>query len=325
MQMRLAVKSGRLFACILAVACCLPALYLKAYEPDKDVSPAADPMRGNAPGEVRDDNCLKMKLIWCPSGFVQMENVERISEPAAEADDEPNDDDLDRNDAPVLKTRQPEKITPVKVFLTHGYWLGKYEVSQSEWKKVMKTEPWKGQDLVKVGADFPATFVDWNDAIEFCHKMTHQERQAGRLSNEWEYTLPTEAQWERACRARNETRFSFGDDESKLGEYAWFGDNSAKVGDHYARSKGQKKANPWGFHDIHGNVWEWCRDVYTARLRGGRDPEAKTGSSDRVIRGGGWRSDAASCRSASRFGDPSGVREYCLGFRLALSSVRSAK
>ncbi len=103
----------------------------------------------------------------------------------------------------------------MEVSLTKGYWLAKYELTQAEWNEVMHTEPWKGKDWTEEGADYPATFVDWNDATEFCRKFTEQKRLAGRLANDWEYRLPTEAEWERACRARTEKRFSFGADKSQ--------------------------------------------------------------------------------------------------------------
>jgi formylglycine-generating enzyme required for sulfatase activity len=259
-----------------------------------------------------------------------MENREVITEPAVAKENQPNDDDdFDPKDEPAPQPRRMERITPVKVFLTKGYWLGKYEVSQSEWKHVMKTEPWKGQDLTNEGADFPATWISWNDASDFCRKLTEQERQAGRLSDGLEYTLPTEAQWERACRARTETRFSFGDDKSKLGDYAWFDENAFKAGEQFAHCVGQKKANPWGLHDMHGNVWEWCRDVYTGKLPGGRDPEVKadekTNGSGRVVRGGSWDGVAAFCRSGGRYGGLPDGRNFHLGFRPALSPVRPDK
>jgi formylglycine-generating enzyme required for sulfatase activity len=220
------------------------------------------------------------------------------------------------------------KVTPVKVFVTKGYWLGKYEVTQSEWKQVIKTEPWKGQRRTKEGADFPATYVSWKDATDFCHRLTEQERQAGRLSNAWEYTLPTDAQWERGCRARTETTFSFGNDKSKLHDYAWFRDNAWDVDEQYAHRVGQKKANSWGLCDMHGNVWEWCRDVYagTQNVASGRDPEAKpdekTDGSFRVIRGAGWINDAVDCRSAIRSGASTSGQDNLIGFRVALSCIR---
>jgi formylglycine-generating enzyme required for sulfatase activity len=320
------------FATIFAVSgvliVLLPLTQGKSDELAKAPTVAADPMRGKEAGQVRDDNGLKLKLVWCPPGFVTMENVEVIAEPAAKNEDKPgnDDDDVDPKVEPAPQPRQTTRITPVKVFVTQGYWLGKYEITQAEWKKLMGTEPWKGQRSTKEGADYPATFVSWSDAVEFCRKLTEQERQAGRLSNDYEYTLPTEAQWERACRARTETKFSFGDDESKLGDYAWFEKNALHAGEQYAHRVGQKKANPWGLCDMHGNVWEWCRDVYTEKLPGGRDPEVKsdekTKGSNRGDRGGGWSSRAARCPSAFHSKSSPGGRLNDLGFRVARSSVR---
>ncbi len=302
MATRLDVKSPRLFVCILAAACCMPATESKPDDAQKAVPPVADPMRGKKLAEVRDDNGLKMELVWCPPGFVD------------DADEKP-------------RLRQMEIIVEAKVLLTKGYWLGKYEVTQSEWKQVMKTEPWKGEDLTKEGEDYPATFVSWNDALDFCRKMTEQERQANRLSNDWEYTLPTEAQWERACRARTETRFSFGDDESKLGDYAWCGANARWAGEEYAHRVGKKKPNPWGLYDMHGNVWEWCRDVYTEKLPRGRDPvvkpDEKTEGSDRVLKGGSWRYIFADWGCGLRYGNKPVIRNALNGFRLALTAAEA--
>jgi formylglycine-generating enzyme required for sulfatase activity len=234
-----------------------------------------------------------------------------------------NSDDDEVVDKPAPKTRKVTKITPVKTFVTRGYWLGKYEVTQSEWKQVMQTEPWKGEEHTEEGGDFPATFVSWEGAMDFCRQMTEREREAGRLPDGWRYTLPTEAQWERACRAGTETRFSFGDDESKLSEYAWFnesGARTARVGERYAHQVGQKKPNPWGLCDMHGNVWELCRDSYSKELPGGRDPEAvDKGSTLRVMRGGWYLFEAERCRSALRGPAAASKTGSGLGFRVALS------
>jgi formylglycine-generating enzyme required for sulfatase activity len=173
-----------------------------------------DSMVGKEPGDVREDNLLKMKLVWCPGGFITMEQAEG------------DDDHL--------------RINPVKAFLSHGYWLGKYEVTKAEWRRVMATEPWMGDENTKLGDDFPATHVSWEDTMDFCRKLTQAEREAGRLPDNWEYTLPTEAQWERACRARTETAFSFGDDASEIGEYVWYGNNATKAGEPYAHRVGRK-------------------------------------------------------------------------------------
>jgi formylglycine-generating enzyme required for sulfatase activity len=322
------MKSTVLLFCFAAAVGLFAAAESKSDEQGKEATPpkrvASDKFIGKEAGQVRDDNGLKMKLVWCPPGFVTMETVERISVPAAEhdeKDDKPNndDDEVDTKDKPVPELRQTEKITPVKVFLSQGYWLGKYEVTQSEWKQVMKTEPWKGQDTTREGAEFPATFVDWNDACDFCRKLTQQEREAGRMTNDWEYTLPTEAQWERACRARTETRFSFGNDDTQTGEYAWFIENTVKAGEDFPHPVGQKRPNLWGLHDMHGNVWEWCRDSYSDKLPGGRDPEVTEKGANRVLRGGGIYRSASDCRSAYRNMHTPDWRLFDLGIRVALS------
>jgi formylglycine-generating enzyme required for sulfatase activity len=312
----------KMLVCILAAAVCfLSGAESKSDDPDNAAPATADPMLGKKAGQMRDDNRLTMKLVWCPPGFVTMEQVERAAEPSTRDDEADEDNTKDKPARPTI-----EKITPVKVLVTRGYWLGQFEVTQSEWKQIMATEPWKGDRWVKEGDDYPAADISWDDAVDFCRKMTEQERRAGRLSNDWEYTLPTEAQWERACRARTETRFSFGDDESKLGEYAWLEDNAGNAGEPYAHRVGQKKANPWGVYDMHGNVREWCRDCYAERLPGGRDPDAQADAKGagpfRVFRGGSWADSAAFCRSAERFRDSPSDRSNVLGFRIALSAVR---
>lgn len=264
--------------------------------------PPTDRMLGKEAGEVRDDNGLKMKMVWCLLGILTMEQVEGLENG-------------------TVATR------PVKVLLTHGYWLGRFEVTQAEWKAVMATEPWNGQEHTNEGDDFPATFVNWGDAMEFCRKLSERERTAGRLPAGWEYTLPTEAQWDRACRARTETVFSFGDDESKLGDYAWFLDNAVNAGELYAHRVGQRKPNPWGLHDMHGNVSEWCRDRLALKLPGGRDPEVTERGigSFRVSQGGSWSGEAWRCRSANHLGSNASVRTHDHGFRVALAPVRQAK
>ena len=116
----------------------------------------------------------------------------------------------------------------VAVTLTQSFGLGKYEVTQGEWMQVMTSQNWSGKANVEVGENFPATFVSWEDATEFCKKLTVTEHN-GKLPAGESYRLPTEAEWERACRAGTTTAYSFGDDESKLGEYAWFDGNAFNV------------------------------------------------------------------------------------------------
>ena len=208
----------------------------------------------------------------------------------------------------------------VSVTISKGFYLGKYSVTQAEFKAVMGATPWAGRHA-KEGDDYPATYVNWNDAAEFCRKLTARESPAGRLPQGYVYALPTEAQREYACRAvrpqpiRSETM-------RNLGEYAWCGaiegSGNAKT-EQYAHRVGQKKPNPWGLYDMHGNLWEWCRDAYSETLPGGTDPlvEMETGTSP-VIRGGSWANVAGFCRSARRGHNARGFPTNFMGFRASL-------
>ena len=197
----------------------------------------------------------------------------------------------------------------VDVTLTRSFYLGKTEVTQGQWLAVMGTTPWKGQTSVKEGDNYPATHVSWDGAQAFCKKLSERESR--------KYRLPTEAEWEYACRGGRTTRFSFGDDESQLGAFAWYDKNADDIGEKYAHEVGRKQANPFGLYDMHGNVWEWCADMYAGRLSGGTDPLVSTGGSLRVRRGGGWHSEAANCRSADRGRLAPNLRYAYLGFRVA--------
>ena len=305
---------------------------------DQSQKSAAAGMIGKSVGEVRDDNILKMKFVWCPPGTITMEQVIYVMEPVSKKRAESSDDDVsDAKEEATYRHQVSKQTTLVKAFVSH-YWIGKYEVTQSEWKQLMSAEPWIGHETTiagfvappKVGDDFPATYIAWHGAMEFCAKLTDRERQAGRLGAGWEYTLPTEAQWERACRARTETRFSFGDDPSKLGDYAWFAGNALNAREPYAHRVGQKKPNAWGIHDMHGNAWEWCRDVWSLALPGGRDPLVVVKEAAQnptayswVYRGAGWDREVGECHSAWRNGNHPTRRLSLMGFRVALSPIRS--
>ena len=138
-----------------------------------------------------------------------------------------------------------------RVKITRGFYLGIHEVTQREWKSVMGTEPWKGEPSVAEGTDYPAVFVSWEDATEFCRKLSAKEGTT--------YRLPTEAEWEYSCRSGTTTTYSCGAHDSSLAGYArtGFGD---EPNEKYAFRVGQQKPNPWGLYDMHGNVWEWCAD-----------------------------------------------------------------
>ena len=245
-------------------------------------------------GEPRESvtNSIGMKLIELPAGKFTM------GSPAGE------------------KNRFDDEAR-VSVTLTQSFGLGKTEVTQGQWKSVMGTEPWDGQDFVKADKDCPATYVSWDDVTKFCQKLTEIERKSGKLKADEEYRLPTEAEWEYASRAGTETAYSFGDDEKQLGEYAWFDSNTA--GEQYTHKVGLKKSNPWGLHDMHGNVAEWCSDWYYGKLIGGTDPVVPEWGSFRVYRGGSWWIGPGCCRSAYRDSRVPSSRYYILGFRVARS------
>ena len=198
---------------------------------------------------------------------------------------------------------------PVTTVTLSPFWLAKTEVTQKQWEAVMGGNPshFKGGQL-------PVENVTWDDAMEFCRKLTERERQAGRLPTGTIYTLPTEAQWEYACRAG-----TTGDYAGEVDAMAWYAKNSGAA----THAVGTKQANAWGLHDMHGNVWEWCEDWYADKLPGGSVSDFKGAASGsfRVYRGGCWCFDAANCRSAFRFRFSPGLRVVILGFRLALSSV----
>ena len=210
----------------------------------------------------------------------------------------------------------------VKTTISQAFWLRQSPVTQREWQQIMGHQPWKGKDYVLDDPSCPATFVSWEDAGDFCRKLTEQERQAGRLPETCEYRLPTEAQWEYACRAGTTTRYFFGEDDSDLDQYAWFAENTYDKGEQSAHPVGQKLPNPWGLFDMHGNVWEWCRDWYADKLPGGPDPEVAHEGSYRVYRGGCWYFTAGLCRSADRDGGTPLLRYFHLGFRVARVSSR---
>ena len=198
-----------------------------------------------------------------------------------------------------------------RVEISRPLYMGRNEVTQGQWKAVMGTEPWKGQSYVQAGDQNAASYISWDDATEFCRRLSQKEGKT--------YRLPTEAEWEYACRAGTTTRFHFGDDESLLGEYAWFGGNADSIGEDYAHRVGQKKPNPFGLYDMHGNVWEWCGDWFgeypSTPLR---DPRGPGSGSSRVLRGGSWGFGPLHVRCAFRINGTPDYRYGSNGFRVVL-------
>jgi formylglycine-generating enzyme required for sulfatase activity len=346
---------------ILIVACsrCSAVEPGPAPPPPAETAAGSATWRGTHPGALRRDNQLQMELVWCPPGGVTMER-ELIDSDVVENDDSfkkdppPNsrekpvapayestaldDDDVDDVDSTSIPGNQDGVVflwtetdlilvssttRKVKTFLKQGYWIGKYEVTQAQWKRLMNTEPWAAQEEVEEADHCPATYVDWNDATDFCRKLTASERAAGRLPPDWEYALPTEAQWERACRARTETRFSYGDDETQYDDYMWCMQNTSGRNQSYAHLVGKKKPNAWGIHDMHGNAWEWCRDHFQEELPGGIDPLVEVATGERVMRGGGFYRIPEECRSSFRHHREHTWKLNDLGFRVVLTPCRS--
>jgi formylglycine-generating enzyme required for sulfatase activity len=199
-----------------------------------------------------------------------------------------------------------------KVTISKAFYIQTTEVTQGQWKALMGTDPWKGKQYVKEGPNYAATYVSWADAVAYCEKLSEKEGKT--------YRLPTEAEWEYACRAGTKTRWSFGNDENKLGDYAWYKENAFDIGEKYAHQVGLKKPNAFGLHDMHGNVLEWCHDYYGEdyyKQSPEKDPPGPARGSFRVFRGGAWVVITRGTRSARRYRDDAGNRYLDLfGFRL---------
>ena len=175
----------------------------------------------------------------------------------------------------------------------------------------MGTEPWKGKRLIKEGDNYPASYVSWENVIVYCRKLSQKDGKT--------YRLPTEAEWEYACRAGSTAMYSFGEDASHLGVYAWYNKNAFAINERYVHRVGLKKANAFGLYDMHGNVWEWCSDWYREDYYGNSpaaDPGGPSSGLSRVLRGGSWYRGAEESRCASRrlFSPDLGSSSY--GFRV---------
>jgi formylglycine-generating enzyme required for sulfatase activity len=250
----------------------------------KPVSPGSEP---NVPGGMEVTNSVGMKLRLIPAGKFMM-------------------------GSPRSEPHRYDNEIQHRVSITKPFYLGVTEVTQEQYQKVMGTDPSHFK-----GPQNPVEKVSWTDAVEFCRKLSAMpaEKTAGHV-----YRLPTEAEWEYACRSGTTTACGFGDDVSRLGDYGWFVGNS----DSSTHPVGEKKPNAWGLYDMHGNVWEWCQDWYGRVLDSATDPTGAMSGSLRVLRGGSWSDDAGDCRSADRLRDSPRDRGSALGFRVLRSSIGSA-
>ena len=194
-----------------------------------------------------------------------------------------------------------DRVNPAHRVILDSFLISKTEVTQGVWQKIMGTTPWQGKNYVKEGSNYAATYVSWNDAKEFCDRVGLQ--------------LPTEAQWEYACRSGSSDTY-WGDD--MIGDYAWYYDNTYKVGNGYAHQVAQKKPNAFGLYDMSGNVWEWCHDWYDKNYyinSPTANPKGPNKGSLRVARGGSWLSTSYSCRSRLRYSSRPDYRDSHVGFR----------
>ncbi len=203
-----------------------------------------------------------------------------------------------------------------EVTITKPFYMSITEVTQAQYQAVMKNNP-----SVMKQPEHPVESVSWNDAVLFCETLSAlpEEKAAGRI-----YRLPTEAEWEYACRAGQDTRFSFGDDSVRLSEFAWFKGNAD--GSKSSPVK-QKQPNAWGLYDIHGNVYEWCTDFYVEKIpsKEAIDPSGPAVGSERVMRGGSFREDAKYLRSAARISYSAVTSKAFIGFRVVMEQPQAEK
>ena len=214
--------------------------------------------------------------------------------------------------------------TQHRVTLTKDFWLGATQVTQGQWKAVMGNNP----SCFQKGDDYLVEQVSWDDEMEFCEKLN--QKYAAKLPSGYKFSLPTEAQWEYACRAGTTTALNSGknltDERTNcpnVNEVGWYDYEGKEDSTHPVA---QKRPNAWGFYDMHGNVWEWCSDWYDEKYgcndSDATDPQGPSNGSDLVCRGGSWGRYARDCRAAYRGNFAPTLRSSFLGFRLAFVPVQ---
>jgi len=205
-----------------------------------------------------------------------------------------------------------------RVRISRPFLLGATEVTQGQWEKVMGTRPWAGRRFVREGENYPAVYVTWQDCTDFCTRLGRD----GKAT----YRLPTEAEWEYACRAGTQGAFSFDlkrvKESKRLKHYAAFGGFGLGPEEKHAPPvPAASEPNPWGLYDMHGSLWEWCRDWYGPyRVGEGKKPVTDPGGPAtgemRLARGGSWFNEIIHCRCAGRLPLPPEAAKDSLGFRV---------
>ena len=229
-------------------------------------------------------NSIGMQFVLIPAGNFIMGSKSNPEEIASRYGGKTND---------FLNEHPQHRVT-----ITKAFYMQTTEVTQAQWKAVMGTTPWLGKKYVKSNCpNCPAVYISWEDANAYIIKLNHKEGGSN-------YRLPTEAEWEYAARAGHQTAYCFGDDTSRLDDYAWFSQNTWDEGDKYAHPVGEKKSNNWGLYDIHGNIWEWVQDWYQKsyyQSSSTTNPICKDNASgSRVLRGGSWLNKPWELRLALR-------------------------
>ena len=220
------------------------------------------------------------------------------------------------NGGKFLMGDKDEVDAPPHEVVVSSFLIDKHLVTQEQFQKVMGANPsrWKGDKN-------PVEQLRWSDAVRFCNKRSELEGlqpcyDLKTLTCDFNangYRLPTEAEWEYACRAGTATAYFFGDSPAKLGEYAWFDKNSGG----HPRPVGQKQPNPWGLYDMAGNVWEWCNDFYKVdyyQESPRENPRGPNEGQNKVLRGGAWRFSAENCRVGYRYNESPGYSDVCFGY-----------
>jgi sulfatase modifying factor 1 len=267
------------------------------------IADAAAGLEGSHAGDERE--VAGVTLCWCPPGTFTM------GSPRSEPERRPGEDQ-------------------VEVTLSKGFWIARYEATQGQWKRAMGKLPGPLTAQLPEGDAYPVGNVNFAETEAYCRKLTELGHQSGELPKDWVIRLPTEAQWEYACRAGTTTATSFGDGISSI-QANFKGDRPYNGGApgpalNRAAKVGSYPANAWGLHDMHGNIFEWCRDWYHSKLPGGTDPDlysakasatkSEHGDISRSRRGGCWADPGWPCRSAFRLRFEPERRYDHIGFRV---------
>ena len=205
----------------------------------------------------------------------------------------------------MIAAQMPLEDPEHPVTITRGFYLGKFEITQGQWEAITGEAPWleRMKGYTRLHPSHPAVHVSWDDVQHFIDKFN--ELEGAKL-----YRLPTEAEWEYAGRAGTTTMWSFGNEAGLLPDYAWFRDNTLVQGETYAHPVGVKLPNPWGFYDMHGNVWEWVQDwlgPFPKEETPQIDPQGPTAGAQRVVKSGIFMAPAMGQRSAFRW---SGFQDF---------------